>query len=268
MRQVTRVSNPLILIVVCLILTACVSTRPLPPEKLSGYERIGILSAMGDDLEKCDVQIFLILSRFERMTVDFGADEIITRGLEQALSPKYEVIDLSDYRQAFLKSPTPYPGEIPLPSAKEPFIPSTLQKLMGDRAPQAYVVITPSQAGMRDTDMAAEGIGVVKIKKVRGYEIEQFYAAYRIRVIDGVEAKVVADMKALPIGRKPPTSSAFERFIKGDPEPESVINAPSTPIARKVWEQPGKQTERLKKSLEEIMARSLPETLRHVGLID
>lgn len=258
----------LLLVLGCGLLVACTSAKPLPPEKLAGYERIGILSAMGDDIEKCDVQIFLILSSFERMAIDFGADKIITRELEQALSPRYEVIDLSLYREAILKTPTPYPGETPPPFAKEPFIPNTVQKLMGDRAPQAYVVITPSHAGMRDTDMAAEGIGIVKIKKLQGYEIEKFYAVYRIRVIDGAEAKVVADMKALPIGRKPSTSSEFERFIKGNPEPESVINAPSTPIAREVWEQPGKHTERLKKSLEEIMARSLPETLRHVGLID
>lgn len=245
----------LILIMGCLFLTACVAPQSLPSGKALEYKRVGVLSAMGKDFSKTTVGFTVFGNNDEaELPLDLDVDEVITRKMIDTLSSRYEVIDLSKYRQAFFDAPKTWYGSGLFSSDTPPTIAETVDRLMGAEGLDAYILVTPSASAVSSTNQAVAGVGLVKHIHIS----PALFADYYISVVDGTTRKMVADASALPIGKTTPLS-LFRT---------PLVQAPSMPVSRKIWKQPEQHQDDLKRMLDQIMASSLPETLRRIGLIE
>ena len=217
------------LLMVFALLAAC-TMQPLPLEKAADYKRVGILSAMGQEFSKKTVGVLVFGNDYEKVQVDFGADGILTRRLSQALSTRYEVVDLSRYRSAFIEAPKMWPGHALIPSDDDPTVAKVVHRLMGAEALDAYIIVTPSGTSVGQTNQSVWGLGLLKRDMPFGSSVYKFHAAYIVSVVDGTTPSLVADMRALPVGGSNYFASGW-----GD---GSHINAPSRiiwPETRRGW---------------------------------
>ena len=235
-----------------LALAACAS-QPIAPDKAVQYKRVGLLSAMGDQFEKTLIGVTVFGNDYSTERLDLGADRLLTKNAVRELSTRYDVVDLSRYRGPFLDAWSE-------PSNRtSQMVPEVVRRLMGAEGLDAYILITPRGAPVRGTRLGIGGIGIAKREGLFGTMGTWFHLAYDIRVVDGTDYALVAEMPALPVGET--ELSVLAPF-------HAPVGAPFVHAWSDLWAQPSMHQTEIMAMLDQLAERSLPETLRRAALID
>jgi hypothetical protein len=244
----------------CLLIAGCVM-RPIAPEEAAQYKRVGILSAMGDRFAIGAVGITVFGNDFKAEKLDLGADDILTARASEALSARYAVVDLGRYRAAFMEAEKYLPAGRELFGDDSPPAPDVVRRLMSAEALDAYILITPTRAALRTTNQGVGGIGIVKLSGgLFRSDFSLLHAAYSVSVIDGKDFSTAADMRAVPVGE----SGYTPLFLA-----ESALTAPNSRMAStEAWQSPAVHKDEIRTAFEELIAKSMPETLRRARLVE
>jgi hypothetical protein len=244
----------------CLLIAGC-AMQPIAPEKAAQYKRVGILSAMGDRFALGALGLTVFGNDFKAEQLDFGADDILTARASEALSAKYTLIDLSRYRAAFMEAEKYSPAGRELFGDARPPAPDVVRRLMSAEALDAFILVTPARAGLRNTNQGVGGIGIVRLSGGL-FESDVFllHAAYSVSVIDGRDYSTVADMRAVPVGE----SGYTPLFLA-----KSALTAPNVRMpSPEPWQSPSTHKDDVRTAFEELIAKSMPETLRRARLVE
>jgi len=245
----------LFLLLPFLFVLGCVM-QPLPTGKSDQYKRVGILSAMGDRFATSAVGMTVFGNEFREQSLDMGVDKLFIDKVTPLLGKKFEVVDLTKYRDAFMAAPKYWPGQKGLFSNDGQSISEIVHSLMGQEKLDAYILITPAYSSVRSTNQSIAGIGIVAPGSLFG-GANYFHAAYIISVIDGLSYEIVADMKAVPLGQ----SSAISLMSNGP------ANVPTVTVPQAYAQNPAQFKEQIKGVLAQILDQSLPETLQRANLL-
>jgi hypothetical protein len=244
----------------CLLIAGC-AMRSIAPEKAAQYKRVGILSAMGDRFATGAVGIMVFGNDFKAEQLDFGADDILTARASEALSARYTLVDLSRYRAEFMAAEKYLPADGELFGAHPPPVPEVVRRLMSAEALDAYILIMPTRAALRNTNQGVGGIGIVKLSG--GFFRSDFallHAAYSVSVIDGKDYSTAADMRATPLGE-----GGYTPLFLAD----SALTSPNSRMASLVaWQSPAAHRDEIRTAFEALIAKSMPETLRRARLVE
>jgi hypothetical protein len=239
-------------------LTACV-TQSLDTQRATQYKRVGLLTAMDDRFSVSGVGSTAFGNSYREEKLDLGADALMTASALQALSGRYQVVDLSQYRRAYIDQPKHWPGEKGLFAKDAPMVPEVVRNLMGGEKLDAYILITPAYGSVRGTNQSVAGVGVVQVNSLFGGSSTMLHAGYIVSVIDGVDYSLVADMKAFPTGE-----SVMSSFSPA----KSTLSLPNTPVSPQILEAPTQHRELLATLLKLLIADTMPQTLRQARLIE
>jgi hypothetical protein len=245
------------LLVTALIIAGCV-TRPIDTSRAAQYKRIGVLSAMGDRFSVGRVGITIFTTGGTEGELDLGTDDFITQQAMTALSQRYQVVDLSKYRKAFLDRPKHWPGEQGVFAEKNPPVPEVVRELMGEEKLDAYVLITPGYGSVRGTNQSVAGIGLLKKEELLRTGDVRLYVSYIVSVIDGIDYSVQADMRAYPDGETP----------MGFLGHSSSLSSPSWPVLPQFLNDPASARDQLRSAMEMLLTQNVPQTLRQAKLTD
>ncbi len=248
--------RPFLLLLCCWVLASC-AVQPVAPEKAATYRRVGVLSAMGDTFNINAVGITVFGNEQGQRKAGFDVDELLTKRLVQALSGRYEVVDLGKYRAAFLAQPKFWPGAKGVFAPDHPMAKDVVRNLMGEEGLDAYVILTPASGAVRGTNQGIAGIGIVRMQRLFGSGDHRLHAAYIVAVVDGKDFSMVGDMPALPVGET----------VVGNPFVTSPLGAPNVPVAPDYWQNPGSNWDGIGRTLGGLMTQSLPETLQRARLL-
>lgn len=238
-------------------LTACV-TQSLNTHQAAQYKRIGLLSAMGDRFSVTTVGSTAFGNARREEKLELGADELLTASAIEALSGRYQVVDLSQYRRTFLDQPKHWPGEKGLFAKDGPMVPEVVRNLMGSEKLDAYILITPGYGAVRGTNQQIAGIGVVKLNSLFGGGNTLLHAGYIVSVIDGIDYSLVADMRAFPAG---------ESLMSNFSPVKSPLSWPNAAVTPPALDAPAQYREHLTSVLKQVVAETVPQTLRQARLI-
>ncbi len=252
----------LVFLAFSLLLGACVTipSGPVAPERVASYDRIGVLSTMGDTFAKTVVGLLVFGNDSGERQCNLGADEMITRKFVDVLSGRYEVIDLSRHRNAFMATPRYWPGGRWQGAEGGKPIAEVTRDLMGGEAVDAYVVISPGSGRVGRTNQYIDGIGLVESNTPLAKFDIRFHFAYDVTVIDGADFTVVSDLTAHPVGKR-----GVGDFLLGKEPP---VYAPSMIGWPELWDDPAGHQRQLRNMLSELLDKSVPDTLRRTALID
>ncbi|HEX3499434.1 MAG TPA: hypothetical protein VHT04_08925 [Stellaceae bacterium] len=221
--------------------------QSIEPQKAAQYKRVGILSAMGD---RFAIGAITVLSNeYRAETLEFGTDDVLTAKIGQALAGRYETVNLSRYREAFLAAPKYWPGQQKLLGEDRAEVTEVVRKLMSGEALDAYILVTPGAAEVRGKRIG--GIGIVKLQAPFVSARFLLHAAYVVSVIDGRDFAIVAHMRAAAL----------------DDDRYAAITAPNWPISPQCWEAPAANQDEIRTVFDQLISRSVPETLRRAELI-
>jgi len=240
-----------------LLLAAC-ATQPLDTGRAAQYKRVGVLSAMGDTFSSGRVGITIFTTGGTQEHLDLGADEIMTTAAAKALSARYQVVDLGKYRQAFMDTPKYWPGNQGILADSRQSVPEVVHKLMGGEKLDAYILITPASASVRGTNQAVGGIGLVKKEELLRTGDVLLYAAYIVSVVDGGDFSLQADMRAFPENESP----------LGSLVGSSTLSAPNWPVLPQYQDDPVANRDKLHETLQMLLTRNVPQTLRQAHLTE
>jgi hypothetical protein len=239
-------------------LTACV-TQSLDTQRAAQYKRIGLLTAMDDRFSVTVVGSTAFGNTRREETLDLGADAALTASAIEALSGRYQVVDLSQYRRAFIDQPKHWPGEKGMFAKDAPLVPEVVRSLMGSEKLDAYILITPGYGSVRGTNQQIAGIGVVQVNSLFGGGNTLLHAGYIVSVIDGVDYSLVADMRAFPAG---------ESIMSSFSPVKSPLSWPSAAVTQQAIDAPARYREHLASVLKQVIAETVPQTLRQARLVE
>lgn len=241
-----------------LALAGCV-TQPINTERAATYKRVGVLSAMEDRFSVSGVGVTAFSNSHREDKLDIGADDVMTAGAIQALSARYQLVDLGRYRRAFVDQPKHWPGEKGVFAKDHPMVPEVVRDLMGGEKLDAYILITPGYSSVRGTNQSVAGIGLVRIGSLFGGGDTRLHAAYIVSVIDGTDFSLQADMRAFPAG---------ESLLSSFAPIKSPISAPNVPVPAQFLDAPAKHRDSIAGQFRQMMAENLPQTLRQARLLE
>jgi hypothetical protein len=239
-------------------LTACV-TQSLDTQKSAQYKRIGLLTAMDDRFSVTVVGSTAFGNSRREEQLDLGADAALTASAIEALSGRYQVVDLSQYRRAFIDQPKHWPGEKGIFAKDAPMVPEVVRNLMGGEKLDAYILITPGYGSVRGTNQQIAGIGAVQVNSLFGSRSTLLHAGYIVSVIDGVDYSLVADMRAFPAG---------ESLMSNFSPVKSPLSWPNAAVTPQAIDTPPQYREHLASVLKLVIAETVPQTLRQARLIE
>lgn len=239
----------------CGVLAAC-ALQSMPSQKAAQYKRVGVLSAMGDEFFDDTVGGYWGNEAKLLKLAGLDADTMITEEVTRALAARYAVVDLSRYRDAFIHRPKYWPSTKPIVGGDRPMANEVVRDLMGREGLDAYVIVTPGFAQVKNTSTAVAGIGVARLSG--GLFFDPTYVlhdVYIVAVVDGKDFSLVADMRAAP-------TNGTILFNFTDP-----FVAPFTPIAKEVWQAPTTHVAEIKAALSQLLAANVPQTLQSANLL-
>lgn len=238
----------LAIVFACVFLCGC-AMQPMAPEKAAQYKRIGVLSAMGDRFATGAIGLTVFQNENRQERLEFGADDLFTEKVKQALAAKYAIVDLTKYRAAFMEAPKYWPGQAKIIGEDRPSVSEVVRRLMGAEGLDAYLFITPAAAAVIGTNQGVGGIGVYQFKRIFSANEFRLHAAYIVAVVDGKDYAVVADMRA-------------DRMGGGS------LNAPNVPVPAQFWDAPAANKNAIRAAFDKLITPSVPETLRRANLIE
>lgn len=239
-------------------LAACV-TQSLDTQKAAQYKRVGLLAAMDDRFSVTVVGSTAFTNNRREEKLDLGADAALTASAIEALSGRYQVVDMAQYRRAFIDQPKHWPGEKGVFAESHPMVPEVVRNLMGGEKLDAYILITPGYGSVRGTNQQIAGIGVVQVNSLFGSSNTLLHAGYIVSVIDGVDYSLVADMRAFPAG---------ESLMSNFSPVKSPLSWPNAPVTSQALDAPARHRDSLALLLKQVIAETVPQTLRQARLIE
>jgi hypothetical protein len=231
------------------ILSACASFET-SEVKLGSIRTVGIISAVGDEFSFTTAGLAGFDSGDRRYSVEsWGLDDMIIRQASTALSGRFQVQPLSYSRAAFAASETDPPVTL-VKLIHEDRIEALLRKEPPASSIDAYIVIVKAKSTIGPSSRKVAGIGFVKYASAFG-SYGQLYALYEIRVIDGHSFKEIEKRSAAPLEQgvvrlAGPTQPVRDMALLDTGDPAS--------------------NEKLHDAIVDIIARSLPSTLRNLHL--
>jgi hypothetical protein len=251
MRCSSRSASLVSIVLLAVSVSAC-ATFATGETKLQAVKTVGIISAVGDQMTFAKAGLTGLDNRSQSFPIDsWGLDDLIVKQATAALSGRFQVTPVSYKRTAF--------------AAIEKDSPLTPVNLLRDRfkklvqtevSPQgldAYIVITKAKANFGVGGRKLEGIGLV----THGALLEssnQVHALYEIRVIDGKTFDLIEKRAAAPLDNAQPARLAGP----SGPVEESFSAGGGDPA----------RNENLRKSVTDLIVRSLPTTLSDMHLAD
>lgn len=236
----------------CILLAAC-ATQPASPERAQSYKRVGVLSAMGDRFAVAATGFTVFGNEFREEKVEFGADDVLTEKAVAALATKYEVVDLTKYRAAFLAQPKYWPGQKGMFAPDRPMAQDVVRNLMGEEKLDAYLVLTPASFVVRGTNQGGGGIGIMKLGSSH-----LLHLAYIVTVVDGKDFSYTADMRAIPTDE-----TTNMGFVSGS----SRLNSPNRTVPAQYSQAPKDNADGLRSEFSTLAGDSVPQTLKRANLL-
>jgi hypothetical protein len=246
-RSVSMVSIALFAVSV----SAC-ATFETGETKLQRVKTIGIISAVGDQMTFEKAGVTGLDNRRQSFPIEsWGLDDLIVKQATAALSGRFQVQPVSYQRAAFaiVEKDSPL---TPVNLLHDPFK-KLVQAEVSPQGLDAYVVITKAKANFGAGGRRVEGIGLVSYGTLLE-SANQIHALYEIRVIDGKTFDVIEKRAAAPLD----TAQVARLAGPSQPADESFSPGAGDPA----------QNEKLRKSITDLIERSLPTTLSDMHLAD
>jgi len=220
--------------------------------KLQPIKRIGIISAVGDEITFARAGLTgLDTSRQSFPVGSWGLDDLIVQQATAALSGRFQVQPVSYKRAAFamIKDSPVAPVNF---IRGDPFK-KLVETEVSPQGLDAYIVITKAKANFGGGGRKVEGIGFVSYGTLLASS-NHIHALYEIRVIDGKTFDVIEKMAA------PPSDSAEAVKLAG---PSRLVDESFSPS---IGDPAG--NENLHRAITDLIARSLSTTLSDMYLAD
>lgn len=242
--------------VLLLLLAAC--AQPVSKEQLGQIKTIGVISAIGGELNFTTVGFTVFGNDFKQASIDaWGIDEHVVATVTEALRWRYDVRPVTYRRSAFTSQNMDTPVGWQGPFDKRRTIQEVIRTEAQPQGLDAYVVVTDFGSQFGTTNQGVRGLGLVKGGGI-GTSRVGMHALYRVIVVSGRDQKVIgqAQAESLPVTE----SSAF-------------LRGPSREVGMTLWSDglqamsAAKQDE-LKAGLRSLISRSLLPTLHSVGLLN
>jgi hypothetical protein len=246
------------LVAAAALLGGCTMHALAPLPEAASYQRVGVLSAMGDRFSIQELGFTVFGNEYKAQNLPIGADDIITAELKQSLAGRYTVVDLSQYRAAFMNAPKYWPGEQSLISESRPEVTEVVRQLMGKENLDAYVLVTAAYGAIGATNQAVAGIGILKFQGVIRDNAYRLHALYIVSVIDGHSYELTGHMRAFQNGE----SEAKALLFSG-----SAIRGPNVEVPGAWWDAPAGHEDEIKAAFQQMMDQSIPQTLRDTKLV-
>ena len=245
--------NFFITVSACLLVQGC-ATQPLSPTQAAQYKRIAVISSMGDDFMTNQVEITASGNEHASHKVDVGVDTLFAAEIIKALSRTYDVSNLNRYGKSFADQPKYWPDTKQIGMDTRPSAGELVKRLVGPETYDAYIVIAPDSAHIGNSNLGVEGVGIAEVPRPFAREACFLHAAYVMSLIDGRNFNVVATARA---------SSLHKTFLVfGNQD-----NVPSARVDCSLRSAPDHSLPVIKQSLETLLDRSVPKTLKDVQLV-
>lgn len=239
-----------------LVLAAC--AQPVSKEQLGQIKTVGVISAIGGDFNFTTVGFTVFGNDFKQANIEsWGVDDYVVAQIGEALRSRYDVRAVTYRRSAFTSQnmDTPVGWQGPFDKRR------TIQEVIRtDAQPQgldAYVVVTDYGSQFGTTNQGVRGVGLVKGGGL-GTSRVGLHVLYRVIVVSGRDQKVIGQAQAETMP---------------DAEPSVFLRGPSREVGMSLWSDgmqamaPAKQ-DQVKAGVRSLISRSLPPTLRSVGLLN
>ena len=252
MRHSSRSASLVAIVLLAVSVSGC-ATFATGETKLQAVKTVGIISAVGDQMTYAQAGLTGLDNHSQSFPIQsWGLDEMIVKQATAALSGRFQVQPVSYKRAAFATVEKDSPLKPVNLVRGDPFK-KLVQNEVTPQGLDAYVVITKAKANFGVGGRQVEGIGYVSHSALLD-TANQIHALYEIRVIDGKTFDVIEKRAAPPLDNAQaaklagPSRSVDESFSPGAGDPA--------------------RNENLRKSITELIERSLPTTLSDMHLAD
>lgn len=239
-------------ILVLLALGGCVA-QSVPSAKVSTIRTVGIISALGDRLtvQRLGITVFDANVEHGEMT-GWGLDDFVIDTAKKQLVGRYDVRPVT-YDKADFDTSHFYFPEVPgLRGDKSRPIGEVLRTGVSPQGLDAYVIIVRTGDHWANTSQHFDGVGLLH----GAFDSVIAFACYSVIVVDGHDFKVIAS-----IGARMPDWEPFDLFMS----PHDKV--PETMWAEKFADLTAAQKRQITGAIEDLVARSLPDTLRREELL-
>ena len=183
----TSALGKLVLFAFLLAFAGC-ATAPseLAPEAAAKLKTVGIISAIGDNLNYEQVAITAFSNDlFHKPVGDFGIDKYVTDLIARDLGKTYDIRPVQYNSATFAAADFSFSEDAD----------DSLGKLVRANATpndlDAYIVVLSASSGIDVTNQVANGLGVAR-RAMAFYHLHWAHALYGIAVVDGHTGKVLA----------------------------------------------------------------------------
>lgn len=230
------------------IVSACVASQPLAPQKRANIKTIAVLSGLGDQFSLIYLAVTIFTNKTEEVTVDWRFDDAVRAMAAAKLKDHYQVVDVP-YEPKDLAVPTTYEERV---FGSNSAIVERLRRIIPAGQVDVVIVVAPDSIRV-GTDTVLEGVGLYN--RVLDYRGVSAFAVYRVLVFDGNTFETLASSK----GSLPPTG----------------IYRITTPFVRMPWRWSGApfesltvaQREDIHRALLDVFNRSLDRALVDASLL-
>jgi hypothetical protein len=235
-------------------LAAC-AAQPIAPGKLTGIRTVGIVSLVGDEVEFKNVGFTVFGNTFKKIKLpELRLDDFIVERLTKLLAGRYEIRQVT-------YDPKSFPQDViwdrsdpgPLSDAKPGG--EVIRSHVSPRGLDAYIAVVKYATGIAMSNQAVEGVGIFRGSGLFSSDVWA-HALYQVVVYDGKSYEPIGAMLAqMPgLGFAP------------------AIHGPSKEVDETYWSDSpdslsAEQKELLRKAFEDLIDRSLSETLRRLKLL-
>lgn len=215
-------------------------------ERLKSIGTVGIVSAIGDQFTFAHAGLVGLNNSAQRVSItSWSLDELIVRQVTVALSGRFQVQAVTYNRAAFAAIDESAITAVNLVRGDP--VKKLVQTNISPQGLDAYVVITKAKARFGGSNRKVEGLGLITHNAaLESYR--QIHALYEIRVVDGRTFDIIEKFSAAPLD-----DASTVRL----PGPSRLIDANFD-----------QQDENLRRTIIDLITRSLPNILADMHLID
>jgi len=215
-------------------------------EKLKSVKTVGIVSAIGDQFTYAKTGLTGVDTNPRNVPItSWGLDDLVAQEVSRALSVRFQVQPVTYPRATFATTAESTMTAVNLVRG-DPFK-KLVQNEVSPKGLDAYIVITKARANFGGGNRKVEGVGLITYSTV----LESFdllHALYEVRVVDGKTFDIIEKVAAGP---------SVDASIVRLPGPSLVINGSFD-----------RRDENLRRAIQDLIMRSLPNTLSDLHLID
>jgi len=212
------------------LLQGCINIAA-PQSQSYPYKKIAVISSATDEFSINMRGLTVFDNVNDKYNIDLGLNDKFANTVVPALSTKYEVTDLSQYGKQFAEQPKYYPGfQTIIGTETRPSVGEVIKRLVSPSTYDAYIVIGSYYTGIQKFP------GLWKDAEC------DLITNYQVQIFDGKDYTYV--------GRGVPP-----------------VELSSIRIDCQAWKAPEQSISIIKPALDDLITRSLPETLKNAHLI-